>query len=285
MRKFMCGSIVALALVVGTGQALAQDDAEPVPPPEPVLPAGEPQPSAADLPPAEEILARSVEAIGTPEKMKEIKSLRIEGRYVGAPFKFAARLTLWKEVPLQFHLKLAEPAGPTIELAFDKDTAWERQPGLGARYMEGIRLLEMRDTADFWGEANWKDRYLEKKTIGIIADFNGQRAYAVHVKALSEREKLLIFSVETGLFLGTRTMTVHPNTGLPTEFETVLAPYKEFHGVKMPMGMTQRWVKSRAEAARIEYTSVEINPEEKHDFSPPDDVQAAEPADGDKSGG
>lgn len=284
MRKFLSGSIVGLALLVMPAWALAQEGAEPVPQPEPATTPAQPTEPAADLPSAEEILKRHVEALGSPEKMKEIKSLRIDGRYVGAPFKFAARLTLWKEAPYQFHLKLVEPAGPTIELGFDKDTGWERQPGVGARYLEGIRLVEMRDTADFWGEANWEDRYLDMKTLGVVQDFNGQKAYAVHVTALSGRQKLLIFSVESGLFLGTRTMTVHPETGEPAEFETVLKPYKEFGGVKIPMGMIQRWVKG-AEASVIEYTKVEVNPEEKHDFSPPDDVQAALEPDGDKPGG
>jgi len=281
MRRFLSGSVLGLTLLGLPALALAQDGADPVPETQPVPAPAEP---VEDLPTADEIFARHVEALGAPEKMKEIKSLRIEGRYVGAPFKFAARLTLWKQAPLQFHLRLAEPAGPTIELAFDKDIGWERQPGLGARLIEGIRRVERRDTADFWGEANWEERYLERETLGVIPSFHGERAYGVHVRAVSGREKLLIFSAESGLFLGTRTMTVHPETGKPAEFETVLKPYKEFNGVKMPMGMTQRWVKG-TDSAVIEYTNIEVNPEEKHDFSPPADVQEALPSDGDGSSG
>lgn len=238
----------------------------------------------AELPPAEEILNRFIEVIGGKEKMKEIKSLRIDGRYSGRPFKFAARLTLWKEHPNQFHLKIAEPAGETIEMAFDKGDGWERQPGLGARPIEGLRLIEMKDTADFWGEANWEERYVSTQTVGEIANFNGERAYVVHVNAVSGREKMLVFSVESGLYVGTRTLTVHPDTGEPAEYESVLGPYKEFGGVKMPMGMTQRWVNG-ADSVKIEYTSIEVNPEEKHDFGPPDDLQELPADEGGSKGG
>ncbi len=226
-----------------------------------------------DLPSPEEIFKAHVEAIGGREKMKEIKSRHIDGRYVGRPFKFAARLTLWQEFPNKFHLKLHEPAGETIELAFDGQTGWERQPGIGLREVTGVRLIELRDTADFWGEANWEERYIEMNTLAFIENYNGLDGYGVHVKSLSKREKLLIFSHETGLYIGTRTLTVHPDTGEPTEFETVLAPYKEFGGVKMPMGMIQRYYQQKA-TTEITYHKVIINAEEKHDFSPPAELQA-----------
>lgn len=225
-----------------------------------------------DLPSPESLFEKHIEAIGGKEKMKAIKSRRIEGRFVGRPFKFAARLTMWQEYPNKFHLKLHEPAGETIEICFDGETGWERQPGLGLREIKGLRIIELRDTADFWGEANWEDRYLEMNTLAFIENFNGLTGYGVHVKALSGREKLLIFSSDTGLYVGTRTLTVHPDTGKPAEFETVLAPYKAFAGVKLPMGMIQRFYQEKA-TTEITYHKVEINPEEKHDFSPPAELQ------------
>lgn len=261
----------------------AEPETQPESQPEPAVQPDESVTPGSNLPKAEEILERYVEEIGGAEKMKAIKSLRIDGRYTGRPFKFAARLTLWKEHPSQFHLKIAEPAGETIEMAFDKDMGWERQPGVGARPIEGLRLIEMKDTADFWGEANWKERYISVETVGEIADFNGERAYVVHAKSVSGREKMLVFSVESGLYVGTRTLTVHPDTGKPAEYQSVLGPYKEFGGVKMPMGMTQRWVNGE-EQVKIEYTKIEVNPEEKHDFSAPDDLQVA-PADEDGADG
>lgn len=238
-------------------------------------PATSPEDSTkAELPKPEEIFSRYVEAIGGKEKMKEITSRRVDGRYVGRPFDFAARLTLWQEYPNKFHLKIHEPAGETIELAFDGKVGWERQPGIGLRLVEGIRLKELRDTADFWGEANWEERYLTMETVGIIDSFAGEPAYAIHVKTLSGREKMLVFSKTTGLYLGTRTLTVSPDTGEPAEFESILKPYKEFGGVKFPTGMIQHFVKGN-ETTTIDYAKVEINSEEKHDFSPPEELKKA----------
>ncbi len=269
---------IFLAVALGITVAVAPTDSVATPDETPAL---QPEPDASpdnpakeELPKAEDLFKRHVEAIGGKEKMKEITSRRVDGRYVGRPFNFAARLTLWQEYPNKFHLKIHEPAGVTIELAFDGKVGWERQPGIGLRLVEGIRLLELRDTADFWGEANWEDRYVAMETLGVIDSFGGQSAYGVHVKALSGREKLVVFSKETGLYLGTRTLTVSPDTGEPAQFESVLKPYKEFAGVKYPMGMVQRFAEGK-DGIKIDYAKVEVNSEEKHDFGPPEELRKA----------
>jgi hypothetical protein len=275
-RLIMMSTILAAAL----GITLAVAPTESVTTPE-EKPAVQPEPAASpdnavaeELPKAEDLFKRHVEAIGGKEKMKQITSRRVDGRYVGRPFDFAARLTLWQEYPNKFHLKIREPAGVTIELAFDGKVGWERQPGIGLRLVEGIRLKELRDTANFWGEANWEDRYVAMDTIRTVDNFSGQEAYVVLAKSLSGREKLVVFSKKSGLYLGTITMTVSPDTGEPAQFESVLKAYKEFGGVKYPMGMVQRFSESE-DSTVIDYAKVEINSEEKHEFSPPEELRKA----------
>lgn len=265
-------SIVASVLVGLVSQA--QPEKPVVDPPQveaPQVTQPEAQPEqpldTSDLPEAEEIFKRYVAALGEPEALKKIQSVKIDGRYVGRPFEFAARLTIWREYPNKFHLKIAEPAGETIEIGFDGEKGWERQPGVGLRMIEGLRLIELRDSSDFWGEANWETRYIEWKVLGRTS-VDGQKALGVYVKALSNREKALLFSEETGLYLGSRTFTVHPGTGKPAEFETILKPYKEFDGAKIPMGMLQRF-KGDEKATEFDYVKLVVNPQEKHDFSPP----------------
>ncbi|KAA0213056.1 MAG: hypothetical protein DYG94_12170 [Leptolyngbya sp. PLA3] len=264
-------SIVASVLVWTVAQAQPGKVVDPAQPETPAVTQPETQPEqpldTSDLPEAEAIFKRYVEALGDPEALKKIRSIKIDGRYVGRPFEFAARLTIWKEYPNKFHLKIQEPAGETIEIGFDGEKGWERQPSAGLRMIEGLRLIELRDSSDFWGEANWETRYIEWKVLGRTT-FEGQKAVGIYVKALSNREKALLFSEETGLYLGSRTFTVHPGTGKPAEFETVLKPYKEFAGVKIPMGMLQRF-KGDQKATEFDYVKLAVNPEEKHDFSPP----------------
>lgn len=269
----MAGLNVLASVLVGL-VAQAQPDKPVVDRPQaekPVVTQPEAEPEqpldTSNLPEAEAIFKRYVEALGDPEAMKQIHSMKIDGRYVGRPFEFAARLTIWREYPNKFHLKIAEPAGETIEVGFDGSKGWERQPGVGLRMIEGLRLIELRDSSDFWGEANWETRYIEWKVLGRTT-VDGQKALGVYVKALSNREKALLFSEETGLYLGSRTFTVHPGTGQPSEFETVLKPYKEFDGVKIPMGMLQRF-KGDEKATEFDYVKLVLNPDEKHDFSPP----------------
>jgi outer membrane lipoprotein-sorting protein len=245
-------------------QAAAQDAAPPA------------EDAAAHLPPAEEIFERYVEAIGGLEKMKKITSRRIDGRYVGRPFTFPARLTVWQEFPNKYHLKIQQPAGETIEICFDGEVGWERMPGLGVRKIEGQRLIELRDTSDFWGEANFEARYVDMKTLGQFA-FSDQQAVGVHVTALTGREKVVVFSLDTGLYLGTRTLTVHPETGKPEQFETVFRKYEDVGGVLWPMGMVQRF-KGDEKGTEFDFVKVQVNLEEKHDFGLPAELKDAAPA-------
>lgn len=260
--RLRAGVLVAVSTMLCAGAMAQEGTGE--------QPAGEPT-AAANLPTAEQLFEKYVEAIGGREKMKKITSRRIDGRYVGEPFNFPARLTIWQEYPNKFHIKIQQPAGDTIEMAFDGKVAWERQPGIGLRLIEGPRLIEMNDSSAFWGEAAYEDRYLSMKTLGEF-EFGEEKAFAVEATAVSGRVKLIVFSQETGLFLGTRTMTVHPQTGKPQQFETVLRPYEEFEGVKWPLGMIQRF---RDDTKQVEqdFVKVQINPEEKHDFGPPEELK------------
>lgn len=262
-------SIVASLVIATAHPARMQPDQSTQQPQTP------PQVSQENLPEPEEVFEAYVEALGGREKMKEITSRRIDGRYVGRPFKFAARLTIWQEFPNKFHVKIQEPAGETIEIGFDGKQGWERQPGIGLRYMEGLRLIELRDSSDFWGEANYKERYVDWSVVGRSI-FQGQKAVGIHVKGVSGREKMLIFSEETGLYLGSRTFTVHPETGEPAEFETVLKEYKDFDGIKFPTGLIQRF-RGEENAAEFEYVRITMNPKEKHDFGPPAELRDKNP--------
>ena len=236
-------------------------------------PATDPTPvDAANLPKPVDLFERYIKVIGGREKMKEITSRRIDGRYIGRPFTFPARLTIWQEMPNKFHLKIQQPAGETIEIGFDGEIGWERQPGIGLRLVEGQRLIELRDSSDFWGEVNYESKYLDMQTLGQFK-FGEETAIGVHVKAVSGREKVLVFSRDSGLYLGTRTLTVHPETGKPEQFETVLKAYQDVGGVLTTMGQIQRF-KDDPKATEFDYVKVQVNLEEKHDFTVPPELKA-----------
>ena len=230
MKRFGLSSVI-LASVLSTG-AVAQDS-----PPRGGESAESPQVDPATLPAADELFEKHIEAIGGREAIFAQTSRRISGVYEGPPFDFPVRLTIWQDAPDQFHLRLAEPAGATMDVAYDGESGWRQISGSAATQMLGQDLSELRQSADFFGESNYKQRYITRQTVGA-ASLAGRSVFVVGVLTPDKREMYVMFDVETGLFAGTRTKFVDP-AGATREMISIVSEYQDAGGVLYPHRIEQ----------------------------------------------
>lgn len=253
--------LIALALSVPlAGHAWAQEDTG-------TAQAEQPETKAEELPSADELFERHIEAIGGREAVFAQTSRRISGIYEGPPFDFAVRLTIWQDAPDRFHLRLAEPAGATMDIGYDGEVGWRHVSGSSAQALTGQDLSELRQTADFYGEANYKDRYPQRQTFRktTIAD---REVYLVAVKTVDEREIVVMFDVESGLFSGTRTKFVDP-AGAVREMISLISEYEDAGGVLYPRRIEQL-IGGLEKRITYQYRSVELNVDNSdHDYSMP----------------
>lgn len=241
---------------------------------EPAAPEGE----ALELPPAEELFERYIETIGGRDALDAHRTREIKGTFRGRPFTGAARLTMQAEVPNKLHVVIEEPLGFRFEMCYDGETVWERANDNPPREVIGARAIEFIESSDFFGEAQYKDRYTSYQTIGsgAMGDVN---VYVVEAVSHNSRQRRLLFDADTGLFIGEQNQVARLNPELRKYelrvTEIVLGDYTEFDGVLYPTSQRQKVVGDDAESV-FEYTSIKVNLDEPFDFSPPEDMVPAD---------
>ncbi len=273
-------TIVGIAALVSlTPAALAQSDAPAQP--ESEQPDAQPAPDAsptpvlneespeASLPEAESLFETHIEKIGGREKVFAQKNRRIYGVFEGQPFKFAARLTTWMDAPDKMRTKISEPAGTTIEIGFDGETAWRHVAGRDAALLEGEAEDATRDAADFHGQANYKDRYISIRTIGS-GELLGRSVYIVRAAWPSGKTEHVLFDRDSGLYVGVQ-YTIPTDDGKGRDILTIVDGYKPFGGVLYPTTITQMTTDGGV-LAKYTYRDVEVDVDDGFDdYGPPSD--------------
>lgn len=205
---------LALALIAGLSfspAALGQETKPPAPASQEGLPEG------ADL------FARHVQAIGGDA------ALRAERNRV-AKFKQEVKsprgtmngvVTVSRIAPSKLYLIVDFPGAFTVETWCDGENAWQNHSHTGAKRFTGDQLAAIKRDADFLGEADYKNRYREMKTLERTT-FAERPAYAVKVVPSSGAESTAYFDAEKGFLIGFRTLDGGK------ERTTTFSDYKQF---------------------------------------------------------
>ncbi|MEZ6318944.1 MAG: hypothetical protein R3B49_09360 [Phycisphaerales bacterium] len=254
-------------------------------------PAGTPQ----DLPEASAIFDRHIEALGGHDAVFAQKTRKIEGLYEGTPFTGTARLKVWAEAPNKLHMQIAQPLGMQLDLYYDGEVTWQQIDGVASPVF-GARRVEIIEASDFYGEANYKDRYTKVETIGT-AKLGDKEYYAVKATSQFGRDRRLFFDRQTGLFSAEQSPIVIEGADGKSKtvaMEIMISDYQAVAGTSTiyPRLQEQRIPGEAGGKVTMTFKDVQVDTGEKHDFSPPADVAQAfrdgmekAEATGDKHGG
>lgn len=265
--EVVLGSVLVLGLAAAAAMAVQ---------PEPVN--AEPATSPAEeLPSAESVFERHIEQIGGVDAVSSITRRRISGILEEKPSGRIARLKMWQDTPNKLHVQISEALGATTDKVYDGETAWERVGSGVSVTLSADETAQLADTSYFNGEADFRAKYSEFETTNIV-DFQGEAAHLVEAVTRNGKTHHLLFSVETGLCMGTRTMIMLGDR--PITLEVTLHDYKAVGGVKFPMKQRQVYIgvvkaadgsleQKVMGSAVIEFTSVEVNTMDTHDYAAP----------------
>lgn len=221
------GRFACLLVALGAlGAAAVAQDA----PPEKTEPA--PTTPAADLPPAEKVLARFVEALGGEKALRSRKSFHATGTF-GVPSQGL-------EGPLHVYAKAPNKALIVIEIGgigevrqgFDGKIAWAIEPMSGPQILDGAMAETIRIDADFFGPLNYAKNFKSITTVDKT-EFAGAECYKLEMVDQLDQKRLAYFSVETGLQLGGEATMSTPMGEIDTV--TTMSDYKEYGGLLSPM--------------------------------------------------
>jgi hypothetical protein len=222
----------------------------------------------AELPKAEVILERSVQAGGTKEAYERAKSTIVTGNFevpaqgVKGPFKRYA-------TEGRNYVSIEIPGLGKIESGVTDGVAWENNPMTGPRVKDGLERADALRDAVMHSETQWRKQYTKVETLGEET-VEGVATYKVLMTPAEGKPETHYFSKATGL----RKKIVKPTMTQMGELdvEMILNEYKEFAGLKTATKMTQRVA---GQEVVISIDEVKVNePIEEARFALPAEIQA-----------
>ncbi len=206
---------------------------------------------------ADEIIEKNLKAMGGIEKLKALKSVRLEGRMTIGPIE--APFTMIKSRPSNMRLEFTIQ-GMTGTQAFDGTTGWTMMPFMGKKDPEKMpaeQLDLVKSEADFDGQLI---DYKHKGTAIELAgkeDVNGTPAYKLKLTAKDGHTETIYFDASS--FLRIKSESTRKVQGQELQTEETLGNYKEFGGILFAMSIEDK-VKGQASGQAVIIEKVELNP-------------------------
>ncbi len=201
------------------------------------------QPAEAQLPGAEEILARSIEVTGGTAAYKAITSFAVVGSFAIPAQKIEGGLKLSGQPGGKLILELEIPGIGTERSGSDGTTVWSMSAMTGSRVLEGAERDTVLRDADLLKELNWRKYYKSATTTGM-GEVDGKPVYLVEMVDMHDTKETRSYDKESG-FLVQQSGLVKSQMG-EMKSSTLLKQYEKFGDFLMPrvievdvMGMKQ----------------------------------------------
>lgn len=227
----------------------------------------------------EQIIATNVESRGGMDALKNIESLRIEGRMAMGP-GMEVPVTMEMKRPSSMRMELVLQ-GMTMVQAYDGETGWQIMPFAGSTEPEkvsGEELEQLTDQADIDGPlVDYEEKGYKLELLGT-EDVDGTEAHKIKVTRKSGRETIMYLDTEYCLEIKSESKTTQQ--GMEIEVEVSYGDYKEVAGVMMAHSMTQTAVAAAgSQQMTFTFENVEANIElAENRFAMPEAEAAEEDA-------
>jgi len=230
--------------------------------------AAAPAAASAQLPDAERILARYIDALGGEAALRK-HSFRYHKSTLSMP---AQGITMSMEAfaapPDLYVSRMEMPGMGTVRSGYDGKVAWTIHPATGPMLLEGTALEQQRQQVNFYDPLD-RDRYIKAMETLERTDFQGRSCYKVKVVTNWGEEYHEYYDTETGLLAGLVRKQETPMGAI--ESTVIIDEYREVGGVKLA-------TKLRTLAMGMEQiVTVDSTSFEKFDtsvFDPPPEIKA-----------
>lgn len=214
------------------------------------------------LPSAEEVLAKSIEAVGGKAAIDAIESSYSEAKTEIKAQNMTMTAKSWTKGDNSY-MESDMPGLGKSEMWKKGDDVWSKDPINGFRKLDGKEAKQTQWLSDPLLAANWKDYFEKAETIGkrTIGEVE-----VVEVELSNADTKLvLMFDTESGLPFGMSFMQESPMGEMP--IQVTLEDYREVNGVMIPFrSVTDLQLMSMVQTTEKYEVNVEI---EDAKFEPP----------------
>ncbi len=186
---------------------------------------------AQELPSADEIIERYVEAIGGRSLVLSITSMQTRGTMAMPAAGFEGSFTLSQHEPDMMRMEISLPGLGEILSGYDGEVGWSVNPVMGASIMEGAELEQTRERAGMAAAIRDRSVIPERETVER-SESQGEACWKVRLVWASGRTSHDCYSIETGLLIYAEDVQVSAMGEIPTQI--LYSDYREFGGMMMP---------------------------------------------------
>lgn len=251
MTKRQATVIGIMAMAMGTAPAWSAQPADP--------PAQVPAQPAADLPTADALIARYVQAIGGEDRYFAQTNRIMEGTSLTDPGGAFALVTMWQAKGNRLRLRTEKPGAPWMDLHYMDDAGWMTDGTGRIALLGGAVIFDLADSADFYNFADPQHRYTELTTTGREA-FDDHDTFVVKGSTVYHKDETLYFDAKSGLLIGVRTTQTTADGVKPLTVH--IQDYKPFGGILFPTRLIQQTDNG---TTTIRFNKIRVNVE---DFKP-----------------
>ncbi|MFG0326983.1 MAG: hypothetical protein ACF8SC_06930 [Phycisphaerales bacterium JB037] len=228
---------------------------------------GTPAQPAADLPEADAIFDRFIEAIGGEEAIRAQKNRAADGTMTSEDGSYFAFLNVWAAEPALLKTRVEEPGKPSVEQYFDGRFGWVISATGEGILLRGASLRDIAESATFFAYLEYEKSFPQRRTAAETT-WDGKPAYRVDVVSVFGKRPRLYFAKETGLLLGIETVSAGPQGDMPSS--AILRNYKEVDGVKVATEVVQN---AGGNKITIRYNNYRANIDDFPEIKLPDRLQ------------
>ncbi|HSA57013.1 MAG TPA: hypothetical protein VLE53_14975, partial [Gemmatimonadaceae bacterium] len=192
--------------------------------------------SASGLPPAQEVIARYVKAVGG-DAWKSHKSARMKATMSVPAAGISSTMEVVQVFPNTIMEKTTIAGMGEMKTGFDGTVAWSIDPMQGPRVLSGPEEASMRESANPANALRMSEDIASSETVEKTTS-SDQECYKVKHTWKSGRVSHDCYSVKDGLLISTTTKQASPMGEV--EVTQVHKDYKDFGGMKRPTVVTSQ---------------------------------------------
>lgn len=199
--------------------------------------AADEKPAAQNLPAAEEIIAKHIEALGGQENLKKIKSYHRTGTFAVPMQGISGEMITYTDSSNRMAAKLNIPPVGDIRKGYDGEVAWAIDPQQGIRILQDAERDELIAQCEFYDADRYAKHYKEIETVEET-DFEGKPCYKVKLVDKNDKASFEFFDKGTGLMAGSIVKQEGPMGEI--EVTRVIDEWMDVDGTKQPKKSTVR---------------------------------------------
>jgi hypothetical protein len=230
---------------------------------------GQPARAADELPKAESLLDKYVEATGGKAAYEKIHNEVSTGtmEFVGKGIK--GKVDTYRADPDKSYVEISIEGIGKIQEGSDGKVAWTLSALQGPHVKEGEERASALQAAQFNSEVRWRDVYKTVRTAGVES-VDGKDCYKVVMTPQEGSDLTRCYDKQSSLLVKSSMVVKSPMGDVPAD--SLIGDYRKEGDVLMPHKVTQ---KAMGQEFTITIDTVKFNTEISRDrFDPPDEIKA-----------